>query len=81
MVGLGFGWREALLSTPVFAAVIRGACYFEAASIHALTHTVKHTERALSGQGVQYRPVFAVQLSVFSLVRKCECQWKALNGL
>lgn len=29
MVGLGLGRREAWLSTPVFAAVIRGAFYFE----------------------------------------------------
>lgn len=27
-VTAGFGWREASLSTPVFAAVIRGVCYF-----------------------------------------------------
>lgn len=53
------GWREGLLSTPVFAAVIRGTCYFGAAGIHALTHrhththAVKNTERALSGGAVQ----------------------------
>lgn len=51
------GWREALLSTPVFAAVIRGTCYFGAAGVHALTHThtqaVKNTESTLSGGGIQ----------------------------
>lgn len=51
------GWREALLSTPVFAAVIRGTCYFGAAGVHALSHThthaVKNTESALSGAGIQ----------------------------
>ena len=51
MVGLGYGWRQAWLSTPVFAAVIKGACYFGGCS-H--THTLKHTEGALSAWSVQY---------------------------
>lgn len=47
MVSLDSGWKEALLSTPVFAAVIRGASYFWAPIVHALTHSAKHTESAL----------------------------------
>lgn len=55
--GLGFGWREAWLSTPVFAAVIRGACYFEGwpEPVHTHTHTHRSTQRELSVcRGGQY---------------------------
>lgn len=45
-LSLGFGWREAQFSTPVFGAVIRGLFYFQAAS-GSHTCAVKYTERAL----------------------------------
>lgn len=40
MLGLEFGWREAWLSTPVFAAAIRGTFYFRAVSIRCYTYTL-----------------------------------------
>lgn len=43
-LSLGFGWREAQFSTPVFGAVIRGLFLFQE---RAHTCAVKYTERAL----------------------------------
>lgn len=43
---LGFGWRKARFSTPVFRAVIRGWLDFQAAS-SSHTRAVKCTERPL----------------------------------
>lgn len=68
-VSLDSGWREALLSTPVFAAVIRGASYFRAPIVHALRKA--HRKRSQAD----------VQQPAFSLVRECQCEWKALDDL
>lgn len=40
---LGFGWREAQFSTPVFGAVIRGLFYFQERVAH--THVLWSTQR------------------------------------
>lgn len=47
------GGGQAWLSTPVFAAVIGGACYFEAVGVHELRNPAKYTEGALNGWGVR----------------------------
>lgn len=54
-----------------------------AASVRALTQREADRERSERrwGRAVHAGPVFAVQQLVFSLVRECERQWKALNGL
>lgn len=49
MEAVGFGWRAAWLSAPVFAAVIGSVCYFEASGVHKPAKPATHTERALNG--------------------------------
>lgn len=69
---LGFGWREAQFSTPVFRAVIRGLFGFQAAS-GSHTCAVRCTERPLMNS--VHPAAFVGQQ------RKSQWQWKALNDL
>lgn len=70
---LGFGWREAQFSTPVFRAVIRGLVQFSGSE--RLTHMCCEVHRETT-EG------FSPPCSIcWTRDEECQWAWKALNDL